>query len=98
MHVTGSNFADAPMANLTINGGTLSTTVENGLAIYSYSYGNSFANTNINITGGVFNGDVQFGGGANKADTENVTITGGKFNNYLGRWTSDGWVDIAKPE
>ena len=95
IQLPSSNAAVAPKANLTINGGEL--TGDSGLAIYSYSYGNSFANTNVTITAGTFNGDVQFGGGY-KGDVENVTITGGTFNGYLGRWlVNDGWADIAKP-
>lgn len=88
--------ADAPKINLTINGGEFNST--SGLAIYSYSAGQSFANVNVSITGGTFNGDVQFGGGSAKTTTENVTITGGTFNGYLGRWlVNDAWKDIAKP-
>ena len=96
IHLTGSNAAVAPKATLTVNAGTLTGT--SGLAIYSYSYGNSFTATNVTLAGGTFEGDVQFGGGY-KGDTENVTVTGGTFNGYLGRWLeNDGWEDIAKPE
>jgi len=85
------------MADLTINGGTIEGTAADDCALYSYSYGSSFAKTNITITGGTFNGDVQFGGGY-KGDQETVTITGGTFNGELGRWlANDGWEDIAKP-
>ena len=62
--------------------------VSSTLVIYSYSYGNSFAKTNITINGGTFNGDVQFGGGY-KGDVENVTINGGTFNGEVGRWVTD---------
>jgi len=94
IHLTGSDSAVAPKANLTIKGGNLSAT--SGLVIYSYSYGNSFANTNVTITDGVFNGDVAFGGGY-KGDRETVTVTGGVFNGELGRYlANDGWEDIDK--
>ncbi len=94
IHLAGGSAATAPKVNLTINGGTLSGTQ---MAVYSYSYGNSFANTKVTITDGTFNGDVQFGGGY-KGDKETVSITGGTFNGYLGRWLeNDGWEDIAKP-
>ncbi len=98
IHVASSDSNVAPIHNLTVTGGTLTaTSPEVEPAIYSYSYGNSFANVNVNITGGVFNGDVQFGGGY-KGDQENVNITGGTFNGYLGRWlANDGWEDIDKP-
>ncbi len=98
IQLTGSDSAVAPKATLTINGGTLTKTGENEPAVYSYSYGNSFANTKVTITDGIFNGDVQFGGGY-KGDQETVIITGGTFNGYLGRWLeNDGWENIAKPE
>lgn len=63
--------ADAPEIALTVNGGTLSSTT--GLAIYSYSAGQSFNNVDIALNGGIFNGDVAFGGGA-KTTSENVSI------------------------
>ena len=91
VHLAGGSSAVAPKVNLTINGGELSSNVmdaQNGLVIYSYSYGNSFANTNITITGGQFlSGSVQFGGGY-KGDSENVTITGGIFEQDVIRWVT----------
>ncbi len=94
IHLAGGSAATAPKTTLEINGGELSGTQ---MCIYSYSYGNSFANTNVTITGGTFNGDVQFGGGY-KGDQETVSVTGGAFNGALGRWlVNDGWEDIAKP-
>ncbi len=92
IHLAGSNSTVAPTVNLEINGGNLTGTQ---MCIYSYSYGNSFVNTKINISGGTFNGDVQFGGGY-KGDQETVSVTGGTFNARLGRWLEgDGWEDIA---
>lgn len=80
---------------VTINGGTLTGT--SGLAFYSVANGScTFAKTTIKITDGTFNGGVAFGGG-NKSAQETVNITGGKFSDYLGRYTNDGWEDIAKP-
>lgn len=90
----------APDVNLTINGGTL--TGNSGLALYSYSAGQSFADVDVIINGGIFNGDVCFGGGNAKTTKETVTITSGTFNGELGRYvtddgTNDGWEAIAKP-
>ena len=90
----------APDVNLTINGGTL--TGNSGLALYSYSAGQSFADVDVIINGGIFNGDVCFGGGNAKTTKETVTITDGTFNGELGRYvtddgTNDGWEAIAKP-
>ncbi|MBR4068700.1 MAG: SipW-dependent-type signal peptide-containing protein [Clostridia bacterium] len=100
VQIPGSDPTVAMIANLTVNGGTLTSTDDptaNYLAIYSYSYGNSFANTNIALNGGTYNGHVAFGGGY-KGDTENVTVTGGTFNGELGRYlANDGWEDIPKP-
>ena len=100
VQLPGSTAAQAPEVNLTINGGKLISTQDpssnNYVALYSYSYGQSFANTNITITGGEFTGNVIFGGGTYGA--ENVKVTGGTFNAYLGRYTdASTWVDIAKP-
>ena len=91
----------APKVNVNITGGTLKSndTAEGGynIAIYSYSYGESFKNVNVNISGGEFFGHVAFGGGA-KNGKENVNVTGGVFHNDLGRYLADdGWEDIAKP-
>lgn len=88
--------ADAPDIDLTITGGTFTSTT--GLALYSYSAGQSFANVDVAISGGTFNGDVCFGGGNAKTTEENVTVTGGTFNGELGRYlANDVWEDIAKP-
>ena len=92
----------APKVNVNITGGTLKSndTAEGGynIAIYSYSYGESFKNVNVNISGGEFFGHVAFGGGA-KNGKENVNVTGGVFHNDLGRYLADnGWEDITKPE
>ena len=92
-----TNSSVAPKTEITVNGGVLNTSAENGLAFYSYSYGNSYANTIYTFTGGTWNGNVNFGGGY-KGDRETVNITGGTFNGELGRWvTSDDFEDIAKP-
>ncbi len=74
VQLPSSNAEVAPKVNLTVNGGTLiSTDTEYNLIIYSYSYGNSFKNTNIALNGGTYYGNVGLGGGA-KIDYENVTV------------------------
>ena len=96
MHLPSNKPADAPDVNLTITGGTLNGT--SGLSLYSYSYGQSFADVDVTISGGIFNNDVAFGGGSAKTTQENVIITGGTFNGELGRYlANDGWEAIAKP-
>ena len=99
VQLPSSNINNERLANLTINGGEfICTNTEKDVCIYSYSYGDSFAKTNITITGGTFTGDVCFGGGRAKSTQENVTVTGGTFNGYLGRYLeNDAWEDIVKP-
>jgi len=102
IHLAGSSNATAPVVDLTIKKGTFTATGAdssgNTLALYAYSYGNSYANTKITIEGGTFNGGVDFGGGY-KGDAENVTISGGKFTVAPGRWvTSDTFADFTKED
>ena len=86
--------ADAPDINLTVNDGTLNGTT--GLSIYSYSAGQSFANVDVTLKGGIYNNDVAFGGGNAKTTEENVVITGGTYYGELGRYlANDGWEDLA---
>ena len=95
VHVAGSNSSVAPTVNLNISGGEIGTI--DGWSLYTYSYGNSFKNINVTITGGEFYGSVAFSGGK-KVDKENVSITGGTFHSDLGRYlANDGWEDIEKP-
>ena len=97
IQLPGSNIANERLANLTVNGGEIIATDESDCAIYSYSYGDSFVNTNITITGGEFTGVVAFGGGS-QATVEYVTITGGTFNDGVGRYLdNDGWEEITVP-
>jgi len=99
IQLPSSNIANERLVNLTINGGKLiCTNPDADVCVYSYSYGDSFAKTNVTITGGEFTGDVAFGGGKAKSTQETVTITGGTFNGALGRYLADdGWEDITKP-
>lgn len=100
VQLPGSNINNVRPVNLTIKGGELiCTNTDADVCLYSYSYGDSFANTNITITGGTFTGDVCFGGGNAKSTQENVVITGGTFKGTLGRYLEgDVWEDIAKPQ
>lgn len=95
IHLPGGSATVAPLTTVEINGGNFKSTSD--LTIYSYSYGNSYANTNVTITGGTFEKAVAFGAGY-YGDKENVTITGGVFNGELGRYLeNNGWEDIVKP-
>ena len=83
VQLPSSNPSVAPEVRVNINGGKLiSVGGESGgykLAIYSYSYGNSFENVTFNIAGGEFDGDVALTGATNKTGIETVNISGGKF-------------------
>ena len=75
----------APIMNLTVTGGTLTSTDQNyNQAIYSYSYGNDMSNVLINVSGGTFNGDIALTGGSNKTNLETLNISGGIFNGTYG--------------
>lgn len=98
VQLPGSNIASEKIANLTINGGKLvCTNKAEDVAIYSYSFGDSFAKTTVTITGGEFDGQVAFGGGE-KTTKETVTITGGTFNDGVGRYlANDSWEEFTVP-
>ena len=116
LQLAGSSSNVAPKVNLVINGGNIKTnepfddSSKYCNALYSYSYNNSFVNTNVTINGGHFLGYVAFGGGY-KGDRETVNITGGTFEAYklgeggtlvqdtdcVGRYITSGWEPIAHP-
>ena len=74
------------LAELTVTGGTLRSTDKEGynLAVYSYTFGDSFAATKITINGGIFDGDIALTGGNSKVPTETVQVTGGYFKGGYG--------------
>lgn len=84
-----SGKANAPRsATLNITGGTLTSTGDSSdRVIYSYTDGESFDNTTINIEGGTFNGNLYVGGcksaNISKVDAEDINITGGVFNGEI---------------
>ena len=99
IHLAGSASTTAPYVNLTVNGGTLTTTDVNdrNLAIYSYSYGNSFANVKATFNGGTINGKTEFGatGSYAKTGAETITLNGSTFNGVVGIYNeADEWVSL----
>ncbi len=83
LQLPGSNAGSAPEAEINISGGSLTSTDSTyNMAIYSYSDGNSFENTSINVTGGTVNGDIALCGGNNRAVAEKLSITGGTVNDF----------------
>ncbi len=102
LQLPSSDATKAPEVNVNINGGKIIGTAVDGtkdsdniLALYSYSYGNSMQNVEINITGGEFTGDIALTGGANKSAIETLNITGGTFNGLWGDVYSYGEDALA---
>lgn len=76
---------DEKLAEINISNGLLrSVDSDFNLAIYSYTFGDSFGKTNITITGGTFEGDIALTGGQRKTPTEKITVTGGTFKGEYG--------------
>lgn len=85
IQLASSNTAIAPVMNLNITGGTLTSIDQTyNQAVYSYSYGNDMRNVLINVSGGTFNGDIALTGGSNKNNLETLKISGGTFNGAWG--------------
>ena len=97
IHLPGSNAADAPSIKVTINGGTFQSTKptsEDNDAIYTYSFGNSHANTNITINGGEFLGGTVSIGSGYKGDAPTLNINGGTFEYDVLQWLADDNVKV----
>lgn len=85
IQLASSNASVAPVMNLTVNDGTLTSTDPTYyMAVYSYSFGNDMKNVAIDVNGGTFNGDIALTGGANKTNIETLNISGGIFNGPWG--------------
>ena len=89
IQLPGSNASVAPTIDVVINGGTFETTkatsADNNV-MYTYSYGNSHANTSITINGGEFLGGTVSIGSGYKGDAPALTINGGKFEYDVLQW------------
>lgn len=96
IQLASTNAVVAPVMKLTVNGGTLTSADQTyNQAVYSYSYGNDMKNVHINVTGGIFNGDIALTGGANKTNLETLNISGGTFKGLYGGFYSYGAEDKA---
>ena len=96
MQLAGSDSKVAPDANLTVTGGDLYCAADRSgyeLSVYVYSYGNSRANVNVDISGGTFYGDVAFTGGQTKDPVETVSITGGNFKDVYSYGEMGGVIE-----
>ncbi|MBR5611202.1 MAG: hypothetical protein IKW65_06785 [Bacteroidales bacterium] len=90
VQLPGSDSNVAPKISVTINGGTFESTKdtssEDNDVLYTYSYGNSHANTKLVINGGNFlKGTVSIGAGY-KGDAPSIEIKGGKFDYDVVQW------------
>ncbi len=92
IQLPGGTDAGTKYANVNINGGTITRTSTNDLALYSYSFGEAYSGVVINIAGGTFNGDVAVGGGSvnNGTGFETLNVTGGTFNGEVYTYNSAG--------
>ena len=93
IQLPGSSSTAAPKIAVTINGGTFETTKatsEDNDVLYTYSFGNSHANTSITINGGEFLGGVVSIGSGYKGDVPNLTINGGTFEYDVCQWLENG--------
>lgn len=89
IHLTGSDANVAPTITVEINNGTFQSTkvssADNNV-LYTYSYGNSHANTKITINGGKFLGGTVSIGSGYKGDAPTLEITGGTFEYDVLQW------------
>ena len=111
---TNGNIAVRQFANsatyknsVTVNGGTLRSTDrgEDGynLAVYSYTYGNSFANTKLTFKDGIIDGGKS---SEIDSDSQTVSVTGGTFLGEYGVYSygvyEEGFISggsfAAEPE
>lgn len=90
IHLPGSKSTDAPAIDVEIKGGTFQSTKDPSSAdnnvLYTYSYGNSHANTKVTISGGEFLGGTVSIGSGYKGDAPTLIITGGKFEYDVMQW------------
>ena len=97
IQLPGSDAAVAPKITVTINGGTFQSTKESSAdnnVLYTYSYGNSHANTKITITGGNFLGGTVSIGSGYKGDAPDLTINDGIFEYDVLQWLEGDTSDV----
>jgi len=89
IQLPGSDSSVAPTITVEINGGTMQstkTTSSDNDVLYTYSFGNSHANTRITINGGEFLGGTVSIGSGYKGDAPALTIAGGTFEYDVLQW------------
>lgn len=96
MQLPGSSASSEKKASLKVTDGVLTSKDETyNLAVYVYSYGDSGANTKIDISGGEFNGNVALYGTTSTMPEKAVSVTGGTFNGAYGVFSYDGTTNEA---
>ena len=89
IQLPNNNANVAPKITVEINDGTFQSTKESSAdnnVLYTYSYGNSHANTKITINGGKFLGGTVSIGSGYKGDAPTLNITGGTFEYDVLQW------------
>ena len=97
IHLPGSSASDAPKIIVTIEGGTFQSTKdtsENNDVLYTYSFGNSHANTVITINRGEFLGGTVSIGSGYKGDAPTLTINGGTFEYDVMQWLANDGSNV----
>lgn len=92
IQLPGSSATDAPKITVDIKGGIMKSTKElsaDNNVMYTYSFGNSHANTIINISGGEFIGGTVSIGSGYYDDAPTLNITGGEFDYPVLKWLED---------
>ena len=96
IQLPGSNASAAPTITVTINDGTFKTTKASSAdndVLYTYSFGNSHANTTVTINGGNFLGGTVSIGSGYKGDAPALTINGGTFEYPVLQWLENDECD-----
>ena len=97
VQLPSSNSAVAPKITVVINGGVMQSTKANpdeANVFYTYSYGNSHANTSITINGGEFLGGTVSIGSGYKGDVPSLTINGGTFDHDVVQWLENDQYQV----
>lgn len=95
IQLPGNDSSAAPKITVTINGGDfICTKAEEGDVLYTYSFGNSHANTVINIAGGNFLGGTVSIGSGYKGDVPTLHITGGTFDHDVVQWLANDQFNV----
>ena len=89
VQLPGSDSNVAPTITVEINGGTMQSTKDTSAdndVMYTYSFGNSHANTTITIKGGEFLGGTVSIGAGYKGNVPTLAISGGTFEYDVMQW------------